>query len=197
LLCTYLGWKTARDSGFALRATSPDSQAIFLAQSRQFFTWVKTSVAITDILSEGLIKIGMEAIDKDEAIAELLEVLVRAGRVKDRNAAMNAILRREAQGSTGIGGGIGIPHGKDQSIERLAVAIGTSPDGIEFDALDNQPVNVVFMVLAEGNNPGPHVQLLSELAVLLQTPNFKERLIAARNPAEALQIVREAEEYEA
>ena len=153
-------------------------------------------MAILEILDESVVKTPMEAVDKDEAIAELIEVLVNAGRIIDREAAIEAIQRREAQGTTGIGGGVGIPHAKHETVDALCMAIGISPEGVEFDALDDELVHLVFLVMAQGNNPGPHVQLLAELAELLEVPDFKDNLLAAGSPQEVIAIVRAAEESE-
>jgi len=150
-------------------------------------------VRLADILIEEAIKVEMASDEKEEAFAELIELLVRAERVADRSAAFNAIQTRENMGTTGIGKGIAIPHGKDRSITKLTAALGISSKGIEYDAIDGQPVNLVFMVLAEANNPGPHVQCLAEIARLLQVPGFHKRLAEARSRREVLGIIRAEE----
>ena len=145
---------------------------------------------LLDVLSEDVVKVGLESEEKDEVIAELVELLVRAGKLTDRSRAIRAIEERERMGTTGIGRGVAIPHGKDRSVTKLTAALGISSNGIEFDAMDNQPVFVVFLVLAEPDNPGPHVQCLAEITRLLQVPGFYKRLIGARTSKEALDIIR-------
>ena len=113
---------------------------------------------LSDLLDESVIAVELESVDKEEAFAEMVELLVRAGRVADRDAALEAILSREEMATTGIGNGVAVPHGKSASVDTLVAALGVSPDGIEYDATDGQPVHVVFLVLAEVSNPGPHVE---------------------------------------
>ncbi len=145
------------------------------------------------MIDESVIKVGLESEDKEEVFAELIEVLVRAGRIADRDRALRAILTREEMASTGIGNGVAVPHGKDPSIKRLTAALGISRKGIDYDAADGQPVHVVFLVLAEANNPGPHVECLGEIARLLNLPGFYDRLCKAETPQEALAIIKSEE----
>jgi mannitol/fructose-specific phosphotransferase system IIA component (Ntr-type) len=148
---------------------------------------------LRDLLDEASVKVPLESLDKEECFEELVDVLVRAGRLPDRAAALKAVQQREAQGTTGIGQGVAIPHGKDASVPRLTAAVGTSAQGIEFDAIDEQPVHLVFLLLARVDDPGPHVRALAEIARLVQTPGFYRRLSEARSPKEALEIL-DAEE---
>jgi mannitol/fructose-specific phosphotransferase system IIA component (Ntr-type) len=139
-------------------------------------------MALLDLLDPRVVKIGLEAFDKEECFEELIDLLVRAGKIRDRERALEAIYTREEMRSTGIGRGIAIPHGKDESITEIAAAAGTSAEGIEFDAIDGEPVHLVFLVLAEQNNPGPHLQTLSEIATCLNEPGEYERLVNAKTP---------------
>jgi len=150
-------------------------------------------VRLADLLSEDVIKVDLESEDKEEAFAELIELLVRAGSVTDRQAAVDAIISREDQGSTGIGKGVAIPHGKAGCIAKLTAALGISKEGIEYEAVDQKPVHVIFLVLAKPDNPGPHVQCLAEIARLLQQPGFYDRLAKSSSPRQALDIIRAEE----
>jgi len=141
---------------------------------------------LLEILDPGVIKIAMESTDKEESFEELIDLLVRAGRISDREAALDAINRREEMRSTGIGKGVAIPHGKDESIKHITAAAGTSAEGIEFDSIDGKPVHLVFLVLAEINNPGPHLQTLSEIATCLNEPGKYDKLVNAKTPEEFL-----------
>lgn len=148
---------------------------------------------LSDLLDDRAIKVGLEGEDKEEVFAEMIEMLVRTGRVSDRQRALQAILGREAMATTGIGNGVAVPHGKDASLRKLAAALGISQKGVEYDAADDQPVYVVFLVLAEANNPGPHVQCLGEIARLLQVPGFYERLRRCSSAQEVLAAIRTEE----
>ena len=148
---------------------------------------------LIDVLDESVVKVGLEAEDKEEAFAEMIELLVRAGRIEDRDRALRAILAREEMATTGIGSGVAVPHGKEPSVKSLIAALGISKKGIEYDATDGEPVYLVFLVLAEANNPGPHVQCLGEIARLLQVPGLNDRLRTAKTPKEALDLIRAEE----
>ena len=146
-----------------------------------------------DLLDESVVKVGLESVDKDECFAELLDLIARAGRVSDRGAALAAIRKREAEGTTGIGSGFAVPHGKDASIQGLCVALGTSAQGIEFDAVDDQPVHVVVLILASVAEPGKHIQVLAEVVRLLRLPNFKASLLKAQSGQALLDALDRAE----
>jgi mannitol/fructose-specific phosphotransferase system IIA component (Ntr-type) len=150
---------------------------------------------LIDVLDESVVKVGLEAEGKEEAFAEMIELLVRAGRLDDRGRerALRAILAREEVATTGIGSGLAVPHGKDASVKTLLAALGVSKKGIEYDATDGEPVYLIFLVLAEVNNPGPHVQCLGEIARLIQVPGLNEHLRAAKTAKEALDLIRAEE----
>ena len=145
------------------------------------------------LIDESAVKVGLESLDKEECFEEMIDLLVRADRIPDRAGALEAIRQREAQGTTGIGQGVAIPHGKLPSISSRSAALGTSADGLEFDAVDGDPVHVVFLLLARVDDPGPHVRALAEIARLVQTPGFYRKLTEAKTVAEALDIL-DAEE---
>jgi len=148
---------------------------------------------LRDLLDESVVKVDLESLDKEECFEEMIDILVRAGRVSDRAGALEAVRQRESQGTTGIGQGVAIPHGKHASIPTLTAALGLSRDGIEFDAIDGEPVRVVFLLLARTDDPGPHVRALAEIARLVQTPGFYRKLTEARSPKDVLDLL-DAEE---
>jgi len=148
---------------------------------------------LCDLIDESVVKVGLESLDKEEVFEELIDLLARAERITDRAGALEAIRQREAQGTTGIGQGVAIPHGKHASITTLTAALGISANGIEFDAIDGDPAHVVFLLLASVNDPGPHVRALAEIARLIQIPGFYRKLTEAETAADALDIL-DAEE---
>ncbi|MGB2613342.1 MAG: PTS sugar transporter subunit IIA [Phycisphaerae bacterium] len=148
---------------------------------------------LRDLLDEAVVKVGLESRDKEECFEEMVDLLVRAGRIPDRAGALEVVRQREEQGTTGIGDGVAIPHGKHASIPTLTAAVGTSPEGIEFDSIDGEPVHAVFLLLARVNDPGPHIRALAEIARLVQTPGLYRRLIEARSAKDVLAIL-DAEE---
>jgi len=148
---------------------------------------------LRDLLDEAVVKVGLESRDKEECFEELVDLLVRAGRIPDRAGALEAVRQREEQGTTGIGDGVAIPHGKHASVPTLTAAVGTTPEGIEFDSIDGEPVHAVFLLLARINDPGPHIRALAEIARLVQTPGLYRRLVEAKSAKDILQIL-DAEE---
>ena len=148
---------------------------------------------LPSLIHEEHVKIPLEAFDKEEAIAELVELLVRTGDVEDREAVLDALLEREEKGTTGIGGGVAIPHAKHEDIDGVELAVGVSRDGIEFDAADGELVHLVFLVLAEAHNPGPNVEVLASIGHLMQMPGVYEKMVSAESSDELVQAIREVE----
>ena len=151
---------------------------------------------ISELLTQGLIKVDLESFEKEEVFEELIDLLVRENRITDRDAARRAIIERENKQSTGIGRGVAIPHGKSPTIRELTGALGISRDGLEYDSLDGEPVHLVFLLLAEDDNPGPHVEALAQVSSLFRIPGFIERLVAAETARELRDIVAAEEERE-
>ena len=148
---------------------------------------------LRDLLDESVVKIGLESTDKEECFEEMVDVLVRAGRLKDPAAALEALRAREEEGSTGIGRGFAVPHGKVKDLPDLAVALGTSKKGIEFDSIDDEPVYVVMLVLTGVKQPGKHLQVLAEASRLIRVPGFCKRLASASSSKELLGCLDEEE----
>jgi fructose-specific phosphotransferase system IIA component len=152
---------------------------------------------ISELLNERLIKIGLVGAEKEEVFEELIDLLLRERLIGDRRAAYSAILEREKKQSTGIGYGVAIPHGKSGTVKQLCAALGISKSGVEYESLDGEPVQVVFMLLAEENKPGPHVMALAQIATLFKVSGFIDRLIAAKTAKELYDVVVAEEEKEA
>lgn len=144
---------------------------------------------LIEILNPQVVKIGLESVDKEECFEEMVDLLVRAGKLEDRDRALEALYVREKMRTTGIGRGVAIPHGKDSSIKQIMAAAGTSKRGIDFQSIDGKPVHLVFLVLAEANNPGPHLQALSEIAGCLNVPGEYDKLVNAKTPQEFLRML--------
>ena len=148
---------------------------------------------LRDMLDESTVKVGLESLDKEECIEEMADVLVRAGRVSDRQQVLSAVRTREAEGSTGIGKGVAVPHGKCAGLAGTVLAVGISRNGIEFDSVDDKPVKIVFLIAASASEPGKHLQMLAEVVRLIRIPSLCEKLAAATTPKEVLDLL-DAEE---
>lgn len=148
---------------------------------------------LAKLITRDTVKVPLEAYDKEEAIAELVEVLVRAGKITDREGVLDKLYEREARGSTGIGGGVAIPHAKSDDVDGVVMAVGTSPDGIEFDAADGELVHLVFLVVAETQSPGPNVEVLADIGYLMQIPHVMNDMTNAPDAESLARVVREVQ----
>ncbi|MDD3725581.1 MAG: PTS sugar transporter subunit IIA [Candidatus Ratteibacteria bacterium] len=149
---------------------------------------------ITDFLKEECILIGLKSRDKRGAISELLELLKEKEYIKDSKEILESVMEREKLGSTGIGQGIAVPHTKTDQIEDLVGAVGISENGVAFDALDGEPVYIIFLILAPTKSIGLHLKALAKIARLLKDKTFRNTLRKTRSSSEAFNIIKEDEE---
>jgi PTS system nitrogen regulatory IIA component len=147
---------------------------------------------IMDFLTIDAVKMALESKTKKDVIKELVELLVKSGKVKDKKK-MVQTLEREELGSTGIGQGIAIPHGKSDTVSDLAAAFGLSPDGISFDSLDGEPVNIFFLLVAPEGAAGAHLKALARISSLLKDKYFRKSLVSAKTPEDVIKIIQEEE----
>ena len=131
---------------------------------------------------------------KMDVLAELINVLVNSGLTIDRAKAIDVLQQREKLGSTGIGDGVAIPHGKVSDIHELVVAFGRSKNGVAFDAIDGKPVHLFFLLLAPENSTGQHLKALAKISKMLKTPNFRKKLIDAKTKSDLYNVIVEQDE---
>jgi PTS system nitrogen regulatory IIA component len=148
---------------------------------------------ILDFLSVDAVKMHLESKTKKDVIKELVEGLVKSGKVKDKKKMVQTLMEREELGSTGIGQGIAIPHGKSDTVSDLAAAFGLSPEGIGFDSLDGEPVNIFFLLVAPEGAAGAHLKALARISSLLKDKYFRKSLLAAKAPEDVIKIIEEEE----
>lgn len=148
-------------------------------------------MALIDLIKPEVIKVPLESKSKDAVIRELLQLLVDAGRLSDFDTAYDALLAREARGSTGLEDGIAVPHAKTDTVSSLNLAMGIAPDGIDFQALDGKPSTLFFLMLAPPDQSGPHIEALSEIARLTQSKSFCRMLLRARDAEEVAELMTE------
>ncbi|NOY46231.1 MAG: PTS sugar transporter subunit IIA [Deltaproteobacteria bacterium] len=138
----------------------------------------------------------LKARDKEGVLAELVEVLVAEHKVRDGRQAVQVLLDRERLGSTGIGEGIAIPHGKLRDLDELVAVFGRSPEGVEFDSMDGAPVHLFFLLMAPENSASTHLKALARISRLLKDRSFREELLQAGSQEELYEIIaREDEKY--
>lgn len=150
---------------------------------------------LQQIFSVPKIKIGLQSEEKDELFEELVDVLARSeGRAFPRQRVLEAIRAREAMMSTGIKKGIALPHGKAEGLTSLSGVLGISKRGIDYDALDGQPVFIVFMLISSPKDSELHLSALKRLAQLLDDPGFYTELVGAQTPESAFDILKRFED---
>ena len=133
---------------------------------------------------------------KEDVIRELVELLVNAGSIKAKDVPklVQILMKRESLGSTGIGQGVAIPHGKSDCVTKLIAAFGVSRAGVNFDSLDGEPVSLFFLLVAPEDSAGPHLKALARISRLLKDKHFRNSLRAAREEKMLVKIVREEDE---
>ena len=140
------------------------------------------------ILSKDVIKIGLENTEKNAVIEELIDLLMKSGKVNDKQAALECVMERERKMSTGIQFGIAIPHGKSDAVEEMVACIAVDKKGVDFDALDREPSVIFIMTISPLQKTGPHVQFLAEISQLLKEEDIRKKILASDNPEEILKI---------
>lgn len=151
---------------------------------------------VMEFLPKKAISSDLKGTNKQEIISELLDLLISAGEVEKRykNKLMEVLMAREALGSTAIGQGIGIPHGKSENVSKLIAAFGLSRSGVDFDSLDGEPVYLFFLLLAPQDSAGPHLKALARISRLLKDKYFRDRLKTSRDEANILKIISQEDE---
>jgi PTS system fructose-specific IIC component/PTS system nitrogen regulatory IIA component len=148
---------------------------------------------LSDVFTPNLIKVDLEAEDKDEAFEELVEIFCSAKRSNARQSILQSLQEREKLMSTGIQTGIAIPHGKMDNLDDLYGVAGISRQGIDYDALDGKPVHLLFMILIPKNSE-KHLHVLKCLAELFQNPQFYSDMLSAKDAQGAFNVLRRYED---
>ncbi len=128
---------------------------------------------------------------KEQIIDEILDILVSAGKVKDKETARACVLDRERKMSTGMKHGIAIPHGKTDTVEDLVACIGISDNPVNFDSLDQEPCRIFIMTLSPVNKTGPHLQFLAEVSLLFKSAEKRQEILKTTDKAEVIRILTE------
>src|SRR3989338_5422911 len=149
---------------------------------------------ISEILDHRAIKIGMTATTKEEALKELVDILAKVEDIGDPKGIVKALIERENLGSTGIGQGIAIPHGKTDKVTRLVAVLGVSKTGVNFDALDGEPVYIFFLLVAPKATAGPHLKALAQISRLLRDAYFCELIRKCKAEEEVFHLIKNEEE---
>jgi len=148
-------------------------------------------MALHDIISEEVIRAPLVSATKTDVIKELIHALQDVHKISDFDTVYDAVSAREDLGPTGLEYGIAVPHAKTPAVQNLTAAIGISPNGVDFFAIDGKPSHLIFLILAPPDQSGPYIELLAEIARMTRSNTFREMLISATSPQQILNIFRE------
>lgn len=148
---------------------------------------------ILDVLLKEAILSDLKADDKKGVLEELVTPVARIADI-NHDYLVKVLMERERLGSTGIGEGIGIPHGKVKDLGSLVLGFGLSRKGVDFDSMDGQPAYIFFLLLTPENSTGLHLKLLARISRILKNDLFKQKLLGATNRDEIYSIIKEEEE---
>lgn len=149
---------------------------------------------ISEILDKRAIKIGISSITKEDTLKELVDVLAKVEDIGDPKGIIKALIDRENLGSTGIGQGIAIPHGKTDKVKKLTAVLGISKNGVNFDALDGEPVYIFVLLVAPKATAGPHLKALAQISRLLRDTYFCELLRKCKTEDEVFNTIKTEED---
>jgi len=135
------------------------------------------------------ISLDLSAKTKIEALTELVNTIVQSGIELKSSSIIEILQQRENLGSTGIGDGVAIPHGKIPDLDDLIVAFGRSSDGIAYNSLDGKPAHLFFLLLAPENSTGQHLKVLAKISKMLKIDNFRKMLMQAKSQREIYKII--------
>lgn len=146
---------------------------------------------ISEFLCTRAISADLKGTNKEEIIDELVGLLVSAGAIEKKNKPklVEVLLQREALGSTAIGQGIAIPHGKSENVTQLTAGLGVSKEGVNFDSLDGEPAYIFFLLVAPVDSAGPHLKALARISRLLKDKYFRENLKNSKDEKTILKLI--------
>ena len=149
---------------------------------------------ITELLDKRSIRIDGAPKSKNEALDQMVELMAKSGKINDLEAYRQEVYRREEEGTTGVGEGIAIPHGKGAFVDKPGLAAMVVKDGVDYDSLGGEPVHLIFLIAAPNTKDNVHLDVLSKLSVILMDEDFSRALQNAKSPEEFMKIVDEADQ---
>jgi fructose-specific phosphotransferase system IIA component len=144
---------------------------------------------LSNLIQEDLMSFDLAAADKESAMKELVDLAAGSPLVRDKDLLLEDVVKREKLVTTGVGWGVAFPHAKTRAMKGIAIAFGRSVNGIPFDAMDGKPVNLFFLIAAPEDTIGAHLNVMARLSFLMKSPQNRERLNAARNPGEVMEVL--------
>jgi mannitol/fructose-specific phosphotransferase system IIA component (Ntr-type) len=148
---------------------------------------------ISDILEEKLVVTNLPGASKDEIINAMVDLIGKSSKVLDKEKVRASIFERERIMSTGVGNGFAIPHGKTDAVVDIVASFGITKDPINYQALDDKPVRLIFLLVGKENLVGPHIKLLSRISRLMNKEEFRSKLLTLQTPKEVLDSFKQEE----
>ncbi len=148
---------------------------------------------ILEVLNTNAINVNLKAKDKKGILDELVAPVAENSGA-DHEKLVRVLMERERLGSTGIGGGIGIPHGKLKNLDDLVLGFGLSRQGVDFESMDGRPTHIFFLLLTPESSAGMHLKLLARISRLLKNDALKERLMQAQSAQDVMDVIEEEDE---
>lgn len=148
---------------------------------------------LLDFLDSSLIDLHLSGTSKEQVLGRLVDLLINAGLVKQRDALLDALMEREGLGSTGIGHGVAIPHARTGELSKPAVAFARAEQEVDFDSIDGQPTRLFFLLVAPENGSNDHLHLLAKIARLMRDASTRERLLDVSGNEDVLSLLAECE----
>ena len=146
---------------------------------------------LAELISEEAVFFRFEVGDKDAILNAMIDAVCSAEDIPCRDEVHRAVFEREADRSTGIGRGLAVPHCRADTVQDFHVGVAILKEGVDWDALDDRPVNFIFLVVGPDDKPEQYLQLLSQISRLIRLPDATKRLLAAAAPEAVLNVIRE------
>jgi nitrogen PTS system EIIA component len=150
---------------------------------------VGPDIRLSSLLKEKYIELDLKEKDRKKVLAELVDFVASAGKIKDRKDILSTLVKREKLGSTGIGSGVAIPHARSVKVSDFILAFGRKASGIDFGALDGEKTYIFFMLISPEANIGGHLKILAEVSRLVKDKFIVDRLRSAKDKKEILKII--------
>lgn len=144
---------------------------------------------ISELLITDLINLNLAAEDKEGALREMADMVHKAGKVSDRDAFLESLMKRENLESTGIGKGLAIPHARTDTVEGVVMALARSKEGVDFQSLDKKPAHLIFLIASPEREKSAYIKALARISRLLRKDEFRLELLRATRPEEVLQLI--------
>ena len=148
---------------------------------------------ITDVLEEQFVRTNLPGTNKEEIINSMIQLVGNSKNVLDKEKVRQAILEREKIMSTGVGNGFAIPHGKTDAVKDIVAAFAITEHPVDYQALDEQPVRLVFLLVGRDSLVGPHIKLLSRISRLMNKEEFRQELLSSKTPKEVIELFQRQE----